>query len=168
MDDKDLYKIALDTRNFEISLFWQRSNYFLVLNSALALGFFNLQKPILGELLAALGCMSSILWLSVNLGSKYWQSRWEYEVKLLEDKINSKTDLNIKFFSADRDTIHENVIKSLELNNHKGYAKCIDKWILRKPSVSLMMITLSIAFSCGWILLFVSYLIVLGIIKIPY
>lgn len=26
IEDKDLYKTALDTRNFEISMFWQRSN----------------------------------------------------------------------------------------------------------------------------------------------
>src|SRR3972149_10785499 len=38
---KDAYKFAYDTRNFEISLFWQRSNYFLVLNTAIALAFFS-------------------------------------------------------------------------------------------------------------------------------
>ena len=42
IEDKDLYRVALDTRNLESTLFWQRCNYFLVLNSALALGFFNL------------------------------------------------------------------------------------------------------------------------------
>src|SRR5207248_3234570 len=36
----DAYKIALETRNLEINLFWQRSNYFLVLNTAIAVGFF--------------------------------------------------------------------------------------------------------------------------------
>ncbi len=36
-----IYRVALDTRNSEISLFWQRSNFFLVLNTALAVGFFN-------------------------------------------------------------------------------------------------------------------------------
>ena len=40
---KDLYKTLLDTRNLEISLFWQRSNYFLVLNTGIAFGFFNLK-----------------------------------------------------------------------------------------------------------------------------
>jgi hypothetical protein len=32
LEDKDIFKMALDIRNLEISLFWQRSNYFLVLN----------------------------------------------------------------------------------------------------------------------------------------
>ena len=38
---KDLYRTLLDTRNLEINLFWQRCNYFLVLNTGVALGFFN-------------------------------------------------------------------------------------------------------------------------------
>ena len=44
MDDKkkemdfELYKIAIQTRNLELGFFWQRSNYFLVLNTALATG----------------------------------------------------------------------------------------------------------------------------------
>ena len=36
----EAYRTALATRNFEISLFWQRSNYFLVLSTAIAVGFF--------------------------------------------------------------------------------------------------------------------------------
>jgi len=43
MEVKDLYKTLLDTRNLEINLFWQRSNYFLVLNTGIAFGFFNLK-----------------------------------------------------------------------------------------------------------------------------
>jgi hypothetical protein len=43
VEDNDVYKLVSDTRNFEISLFWQRSNYFLALNSALAVGFFNIK-----------------------------------------------------------------------------------------------------------------------------
>jgi hypothetical protein len=54
IEDKDIYKYVLDTRNFEISLFWQRSNYFLVLNSALAVGFFSLKSTKFMYLLAAL------------------------------------------------------------------------------------------------------------------
>ncbi|HEY4679149.1 MAG TPA: hypothetical protein VIJ01_18425 [Candidatus Angelobacter sp.] len=40
----DAYKVLIDTRNLEINLFWQRSNYFLVLNTGLAIGFFNIKE----------------------------------------------------------------------------------------------------------------------------
>lgn len=43
MEPKDLFKFVLDTRNFEITNFWQRSNHFLVLNTGIAIGFFNLK-----------------------------------------------------------------------------------------------------------------------------
>ena len=42
--EERLFKIALETRNFEILLYWQRSNYFLVLNTALAVGFFSVNR----------------------------------------------------------------------------------------------------------------------------
>ncbi len=83
LEKKDLYKVALDTRNFEISLFWQRSNYFLALNSALALGFFNLKEQgLYGLVMAIFGIIVSYLWVRVNLGSKFWQSRWERRLSL--------------------------------------------------------------------------------------
>ena len=64
IEDKDLYKNVLDTRNFEISFFWQRSNYFLVLNSALALGFFGLKTRSYEPWLAGFGLLVSLLWPS--------------------------------------------------------------------------------------------------------
>lgn len=40
IEKKDLYKIAIETRNLEIGMLWQRSNYFMALNTAIAIGFF--------------------------------------------------------------------------------------------------------------------------------
>jgi len=97
MEDKDIYKHVLDTRNFEISLFWQRSNYFLILNSSLAVGFFNLKAKLYECCLAALGMLASILWFNVNLGSKFWQSRWEQSLHDIESKMAP----NLNLFAAD-------------------------------------------------------------------
>ncbi len=57
----DLYKIALETRNFEISLFWQRSNYFLVLNTAIAIEFFAKANETFQIFPSTLGITISIL-----------------------------------------------------------------------------------------------------------
>jgi lipoprotein signal peptidase len=62
MELKDLYKTLLDTRNLEINLFWQRSNYFLVLNTGIAFGFFNLTKPMYRIAFAIMGIIASFLW----------------------------------------------------------------------------------------------------------
>jgi hypothetical protein len=77
---KDLYRTLLDTRNLEISLFWQRSNYFLVLNSGIAFGFFNSMKPRFAIIFAVIGFVASVLWFWVCLGSKFWQARWEHRL----------------------------------------------------------------------------------------
>jgi hypothetical protein len=88
IEDKDIYKNVLDTRNFEISFFWQRSNYFLVLNSALALGFFSLKMRSYEYGLAVFGLLVSLLWCGVNLGSKFWQSVWENRLSKIEKKLH--------------------------------------------------------------------------------
>lgn len=151
MKDKDIYKIALDTRNFEISLFWQRSNYFLVLNSALALGFFKLQG-LDAFLLALLGLLASGLWFRVNCGSKFWQSRWEYRLSKIEEKI----DPDLQFFFVNKSTAKSDVEKSLAYNEHKGcFHLWVDKQVLKKYSVSYHMTLLSFMFVLTWSFLFI-------------
>jgi len=38
VDPDELYHILIDTRNLEVNLFWQRTNYFLVLSSGHSFG----------------------------------------------------------------------------------------------------------------------------------
>jgi hypothetical protein len=81
----ELYRTAVQTRNMEIELFWKRSNYFLVLNTAIAVGFFaELENGYYAAVLAFLCAIVSGLWFLVNLGSKYWQSRWEHRSAVTE------------------------------------------------------------------------------------
>jgi hypothetical protein len=152
MEDKDVYKIALDTRNLEISLFWQRSNYFLVLNTALAIGFFSQQNEVYAYLIAIFGFIAAGLWYRVNLGSKYWQSRWEHRLSVIEKKIAS----DLHFFAADWETIKHDVEQSLAGSAHK---RCFHKWldtqVLKKHSVSYNMTLLSVLFMFGWIVMLV-------------
>jgi hypothetical protein len=151
LENTDLYRIALDTRNFEVSLFWQRSNYFLALNSALALGFFNLKEQgVYGLVLAIFGIVVSCLWFRANLGSKFWQSRWEQRLIIIERQI----DKELKFFSADWDTIKQEVEQRLRDNPRRGlFKRWLERRVLRRPSVSEQMILLSGCFFIGWMLL---------------
>src|SRR3990172_1180465 len=140
IEDKDLYRVALDTRNLEITLFWQRCNYFLVLNSALALGFFSLKEPVYSVLFAVVGLITSFLWFAVSLGSKFWQARWEYRLSQIEKQLAPGLD----FFSADRATVKRDVEESLKSSGHWGFQRCLDRLVLVKPSVSFMMMLLSL------------------------
>jgi len=104
----ELYKMAAQTRNMEIALFWQRSNYFLVINTAIAAGFFTLENQRSAILFSIMGIFVALLWVEVNLGSKFWQLRWERRLAMPEDDLGPGIDL----FSASWETVREDVTYS--------------------------------------------------------
>ena len=150
IEDKDLYKAVLDTRNLEISLFWQRSNYFLVLNSALALGFFNLKEPRYALALALFGIVASLLWFRVVAGSKYWQARWEHRLRVIECQVAP----GLHLFSATWKTIDEDVNEGLKGKQAEtGLQRWLARQVRKKQSVSYNMMLLSLLFILAWALL---------------
>ena len=101
------FKIALETRNFEIELFWKRCNYFLVLNTALAVGIFLLFRdgntpplPLL-LLIFFVGIFVCIAWVMVVCGSKYWQSHWEQVVIREQEHIGLCESKDRDYFGLD-------------------------------------------------------------------
>lgn len=148
----ELYQIALDTRNMEIQLFWQRSNYFLVLNTASAVGFFFRAGEAHQWILGFFGLLAAALWFCVNLGSKFWQSRWEQRLSEAEQALGC----DIQYFSASRDQIEGDVRASLAGAGHGSVRRWFDQLVLRQPSVSFMMVLLSGLFALLWIALLVT------------
>lgn len=158
---KDIFKIVLDTRNLEINLFWQRSNYFLVLNTALAVAFFGLQKTFYAPFVAAVGAVVCYFWFRVALGGKFWQVRWERKLRELEESYSASGvfDARLKLFALDREDVKIQVKEELERGGHKGFARWLDTQILTKPSVSATMITLAVFFALCWMALLVTVLV---------
>jgi hypothetical protein len=147
--DLEAYHVAKEARNMEITLFWQRSNYFLVLSTAIAAGFFSLRDEKYALLLAFFGLSVGFLWIGVNLGSKFWQNRWEHRLRLTEERLRPNMDL----FSASWETVQADVRKSFEFQSHGKLHRAYERLVLLKPSVSLMMTFLSVAFVVFWILI---------------
>ena len=147
----DYYKIAIETRNIEIGLFWQRSNYFLVLNTAIGIGYFAAQQGWHHIALSVFGAVVSLLWFFVILGSKYWQCRWEYRCHVLEQEFQD----NVNLFHTCGTVTDDDVRKSLGRGNPNWIKVLRKKLVLIKPSVSSMMILLSIAFFILWVVLFI-------------
>jgi hypothetical protein len=88
------------------------------------------------------------LWFRVNLGSKFWQSRWEQRLSIVEKEIAP----SLNFFAAEKTTIYQDVEDNLDVFNHKGKLRnLLDKMTLTKPSVSLSMTLLSLLFMCIWL-----------------
>lgn len=153
---KDLHATLVATRNFEINLFWQRANYFLVLNSALAVAFFNLKDARYILLFGVVGFIASLLWFWVCLGGKFWQTRWEQ--RLMDFEAMYLPELH--FFSADGDRIRRDVARGLGFHPARGLKRMIYETALEnKPSVSFSMILLSALFMVAWATLAALYIL---------
>ena len=81
------FEIAVQTRNFEIELYWKRAAYFLTLISITFTGYFTFNNTATRFTLACIGFTLSFAWFQANRGSKQWQENWENHVDMLEDKI---------------------------------------------------------------------------------
>lgn len=96
-------KIALDTRKFEIELYWKRATYFWAFLASITATYAGVaiadfsapKKSILLLLISCVGLIFAIAWYFVNKGSKYWQENWEYHVSTLQKDIVG--DLFTKF-----------------------------------------------------------------------
>ena len=108
---EEAFKIALDTRKFEIELYWKRTGYFVLFIGAVFVGYYNIintaeegiskyQKEWLLLLLAALGFLLSLLWYMANRGSKFWQENWEAHIEEL------CTHLGVPIFSIIKSREH--------------------------------------------------------------
>ena len=90
------FEYAVRTREFEISLYWERAKYFWTFIGATLVAFGVVQnlssvnvnkKDFLSVIISCLGLLFSFAWYCVNRGSKQWQENWENHVALLEDKV---------------------------------------------------------------------------------
>lgn len=159
---KETFEFVLNARNFEITNFWQRSNYFLVLNSGLAVGLFNVQETAYVLALAILGVIVSILWFNVTLGSKFWQIHWESKLFDLEKRYLEKgiLDPGLRLFSQTPEEVKKEVESTLKLEEHGWLARKVDGFILKKPSVTFAMTSLSVIFFVAWLFFLGSAIVI--------
>lgn len=84
------FEIALDTRKFEIELYWKRTGYFVLFIGAVFVAYQGFSKECSHEwllFLASIGYLLSLLWYMANRGSKYWQENWEHNIEELSTYI---------------------------------------------------------------------------------
>lgn len=146
-DIDEAIKIALETRKFEIELYWKRATYFWAfLVSAFGIYSFIYRmddtnnifdKNLLLIFSSSVGLLLSLCFYFVNRGSKYWQENWEIQLDILLAKRVGPIFTRVK-------------------NPTDGF------WNILKPypfSVSKVNILLSILMIAIWIILFASSVI---------
>lgn len=133
-------QIALETRKFEIELYWKRAAYFWTFISADIAAFAliyarmedDYKKIILMIIFSILGVCFSIGWYFVNRGSKYWQENWEDHIGVL---VTKEIGPIFKYHKAPKDIF-------LKLNGNYPF------------SVSRINQFLSLLTSIFWLILF--------------
>ena len=86
-DEKELYKIAIDARNFEIEQVWKRANVFWLFTAGAFLAFYAAKSEgIYSVMIANVGFFCTACWAMVNRGSKYWQHNFESRLSSIEWK----------------------------------------------------------------------------------
>lgn len=148
--DPSELKIALDNRAFEIQLFWQRSNYFLVLMTALGIGTFSVKDPLFSPIIALFSTACSYFWFRTNLGSKFWQESWEVEVSELSK------ELGVRSFERPIGEVRAQVAASLSKGQKSEKRSFLRVWIdgltVKKYSVTYYMILLSFLSTIVWLI----------------
>ncbi len=155
--------IALANRVFEIQSFWQRSNYFLVLLTALGAATFTIDDKAIQAILSALSAVCAWFWYRTNLGSKFWQESWEVEVNLLSEKIGIESFK--RSMAGVKEQVHNSLLPS---NTEKNWLrKFVDRQTVSKPSVTFNMIILSLVVFIVWVvvsIIFVARLLNVNIV----
>ena len=89
----EAFKLAVDTRKFEIELYWKRATYFWAFIAVTFAGYGLIQRlpeanrGFLEFFLCCFGFILSLGWFFANRGSKQWQENWEHHVDHLSDKV---------------------------------------------------------------------------------
>ena len=84
------FDVSVDTRKFEIELFWKRSLFFWGFIAVAFIGYGALTQakaPDLAHVMACFGLVCSVAWTLANRGSKYWQEAWEQKVEREERDV---------------------------------------------------------------------------------
>lgn len=105
----ELLEIALDTRKFEIELYWKRATYFWAFIVSIFTAYFVILsseqiacKEFYLVLISFIGYFFSLGWYYGNKGSKYWQENWEAHINNLGEYTNGKIFKIIKYYNNEK------------------------------------------------------------------
>ena len=87
-DNSRILDLAVETRKFEIGLFWQRSLFFWGFIAAAFVAYATLSKDNqdkdLPFVISCFELICSVAWTLGNRGGKYWQEAWEQKLHSVE------------------------------------------------------------------------------------
>lgn len=162
---KAVYKLAIETRNFEITQLINRNNFFMLFQGVLLAAVFSNQapKPIVEFIICFSGIFISGHQIKVAAGAKYWQEWWELKTSEIEDELKKAigNDNFIPLFSLNRDemdSFREKVVTRIESPESKFLGVDYNNIIKSKYSVSRVPIYTGFVLMLTWVALLFSTL----------
>lgn len=165
---KAVYKLAIETRNFEITQLINRNNFFMLFQGVLLAAVFSNQapKPIVEFIICLSGFFISSHQIKVAAGAKYWQEWWELKTSEIEDKLKDTIgkDGFIPLFGLNKEDENDMKIfkKTVDNKIDKPESKFLkidfNEIIKRKYSVSRVPIYTGFVLMLTWLALLFSTL----------
>lgn len=163
---KGLFKIALATRDFEITQLVQRNNFFMIFQGVLFAGVMQSThtKPLISFLVCFVGLAVSLFQIGMASGAKFWQEYWEEALKEVEKMLllrlcgpEAQRGYLLALFHDDTD-VYEKIVKS-RINRGKGNFMSPSSWLVMKRfSVSRIPIYVGLTLATVWLVLLLSML----------
>lgn len=155
---KSLFKIALETRNFEITQLVQRNNFFMIFQGVAFAGLAQSTHtiPVVSFMLCLAGLLVSIYQTGMASGAKFWQEYWEAALSNIETNLlkhisdsDQERRLLLSLFHDDQEIYNKMVKSSLRCNG----CSWTGKLIMMRFSVSKIPILVGVSLSIIWFLL---------------
>lgn len=164
---KAVYKLAIETRNFEIQQLINRNNFFMLFQGVLLAALLSNQapKPFVEFIVCAAGALVSWHQIKVAAGAKYWQEWWELRTSeiesdlkelLTEEDKNNKDFISLFDLKGEEKETQKKKVRD-KLANKGGFLESLGNFlILKKYSVSRVPIWTGLTLMCTWFLAFLS------------
>ncbi|EIY9463595.1 hypothetical protein MNO19_004497, partial [Vibrio vulnificus] len=161
---KSLFRIALSTRDFEITQLVQRNNFFMIFQGVIFAGVMQSShtKPLVSFMVCLVGFFVSLYQVGMASGAKFWQEYWEEVLKAVEKRLlfllcgpKAQRSFLIELFHDDTE-VYEKIVQS-RLNRGKGSFMSPSSWLVMKRfSVSRIPIYVGLTLAAVWLTLLFS------------
>lgn len=153
---KSVYKICIETRNFEINQLIQRNNFFMLFQGVLLAAALQNQasKPYVELIVCLAGVFVSIYQLQMASGAKFWQEWWESRVDHYEGKLRELKQTEsghfFELFATSTDEVYKEISGRLNKSRRMSLTNIL---ILRSFAVGRAPIKVGLVLLVAWLLL---------------
>lgn len=169
---KHLFKIALESRNFEITQLVQRNNFFMIFQGVIFMGLIQSSHsvPIVSFMICVVGLVTSFFQSRMAAGAKFWQEYWEatltrLETEMLHHIYNSTEERRYLYSLFHNDQERYNTIVRSKIGGRSQSP--VNKMIMNRYSVSRIPIYVAISLGTIWFLLMLCTMASYSGLKVP-